>query len=52
LTLPAGADDHAAEAEGKVEKKVARKLTLDWWTVIVGTAIAAVVLLGLPSLPF
>jgi hypothetical protein len=28
------------------------RLGLDWWTVIVGAALAALVLLGLPALPF
>ena len=27
-------------------------LSLDWWTVIVGLALAAVVLAGIPSLPW
>ena len=29
-----------------------RRLTLDWWTVIVGIALAALVLAGLPALPW
>jgi hypothetical protein len=28
------------------------RLGLDWWTVIVGAALAALVLIGLPALPF
>jgi len=27
-------------------------LSLDWWTVIVGAALAALVLAGLPALPW
>jgi hypothetical protein len=27
-------------------------LSLDWWTVIVGAAIAAIVLAGVPALPW
>jgi hypothetical protein len=27
-------------------------LSLDWWTVIVGLALAAVVLAGLPAIPW
>lgn len=32
------------------EKKPA--LSLDWWTVIVGAVIAAIVLAGLPAIPW
>jgi hypothetical protein len=35
-----------------MDKKKAPALSLDWWTVIVGAALAALVLLGLPALPF
>jgi hypothetical protein len=27
-------------------------LSLDWWTVIVGVALAAVILAGIPALPW
>jgi hypothetical protein len=33
-------------------KKAPAALSLDWWTVIVGAALAALVFLGLPALPF
>jgi hypothetical protein len=28
------------------------RLSLDWWTVVVGVALAALVLAGLPALPW
>lgn len=28
------------------------KLSLDWWTVVIGVALAVVVLAGLPALPW
>ena len=34
------------------EKKVRAGLSLDWWTVIAGVALAVLVLVGLPALPF
>jgi hypothetical protein len=37
------------------EKNAAMKrptLSLDWWTVVVGFALAALVLVGLPALPW
>jgi hypothetical protein len=35
-----------------VEKKKEPRLSLDWWTVIVAGAITALVLLGLPRIPW
>jgi len=29
-----------------------RTLSLDWWTVIVGVAVAAIVLAGVPAIPW
>jgi len=29
-----------------------RSLSLDWWTVIVGVALAAIVLAGIPVIPW
>jgi hypothetical protein len=34
------------------EKKKEARLSLDWWTVIVAGALTALVLLGLPSIPW
>ena len=41
---PQGSAPHSAE------KRPA--LSLDWWTVVVGVALAALVLTGLPALPW
>jgi hypothetical protein len=35
-----------------MEQRPQPRLGLDWWTVIVGAALAVLVLLGLPALPF
>jgi hypothetical protein len=37
-------------AQHPVEKRPG--LSLDWWTVVVGVALAALVLAGLPALPW
>jgi hypothetical protein len=34
------------------EKKKELRLSLDWWTVIVAGALVALVLLGLPAIPW
>jgi hypothetical protein len=34
------------------EKNQRTALSLDWWTVIVGVALATIVLVGLPALPW
>lgn len=34
------------------ENKKEFRLSLDWWTVIVALALTALVLLGLPSIPW
>jgi hypothetical protein len=43
------------DGDSRGEKNAAMKrttLSLDWWTVVVGFALAAVVLVGLPALPW
>jgi hypothetical protein len=34
------------------EKEKKPALSLDWWTVVVGLALAALVLAGLPAIPW
>jgi hypothetical protein len=38
--------------QGKQPRLGLSRPGLDWWTVIVGAALAALVLIGLPALPF
>jgi hypothetical protein len=43
------------DGDSSGEKNAAMKrtpLSLDWWTVVVGFALAALVLLGLPAFPW
>jgi hypothetical protein len=38
--------------EDAMEEKKQPRLSLDWWTVIVAGAVTALVLLGLPAIPW
>jgi hypothetical protein len=42
----------AGQEEAMEENKKEGRLSLDWWTVIVAFALTALVLLGLPSIPW
>jgi hypothetical protein len=42
----------ADEEDAMEQNKKENRLSLDWWTVIVAFTLAALVLLGLPAIPW